>query len=43
MAWGRVLFLVVRILGGEPILNTLKTLDCKEAARAKPFFFRFES
>jgi hypothetical protein len=27
----------------EPNFNTLKTLDCKEAARVKPFVFRSES
>jgi hypothetical protein len=32
-----------RILCGEPDFNTLKTLDCKEAASVKPFVFRFES
>jgi hypothetical protein len=28
---------------GEPNFNTLKTLDRKEAARVKPFVFKFES
>ena len=27
---------------GEPNSNALKTLDCKEATRVKPFVFRFE-
>ena len=35
--------LEVRVLPGEPNFNTLKTLDCKEAARVKPFVFGFES
>jgi len=30
-------------LFGEPNFNTLKTLDCNEAARVKPLVFRFES
>jgi hypothetical protein len=35
--------LEVRVQTGEPNFNTLKALDYKEAARVKPFVFKFES
>ena len=31
-----------RVHDGEPKSNTLKTLDCKGAARVKPFVFMFD-